>query len=230
MLGGPAEPSLARQGEAIFFDGQRSLDQWYSCNSCHYEGGTNAVTMDNRSDGRAGHAKTVLPLHNVTRSGPYRWNGWQTDLNDALRKSFVDTMQGKQPSADDLKALTAYLETLKTPLSPHRAADGGLTDAAQRGKQVFESDKGGCVRCHSGPLFTDGKVHEVGLSKVGDPYRGFKTPSLLGLHDHILYLHDGRARSLEELLQGPHSSMKVTRRGELTEAEVRDLILYLRSL
>jgi len=45
-LGGPGEPSLARRGEAIFYDGRRSLDQWYSCHSCHYEGGTNAVAMD----------------------------------------------------------------------------------------------------------------------------------------------------------------------------------------
>ena len=29
-LGGPAAPSLVRQGEAIFYDGKRSLDQWYS--------------------------------------------------------------------------------------------------------------------------------------------------------------------------------------------------------
>src|SRR5690606_10757132 len=42
-LGGPREPSLARKGEAIFHDGRRSLDQWYSCHSCHYEGHTNAV-------------------------------------------------------------------------------------------------------------------------------------------------------------------------------------------
>jgi len=229
-LGGPAEPSLARQGEAIFYDGRRSLDQWYSCHSCHYEGGSNAVTMDNRSDSRAGHARTLLPLQNVTRTGPYRWNGWQKDLNDALRKSFVDTMQGKEPSADDLRALTAYLETLTVPASPQLSADGGLTEAAERGKQVFEGEKAGCSRCHPAPLFTDRKVHDIGLSKPGDPYRGFKTPSLLGIHNRVLYLHDGRSRGLEEVLQGPHSPAKVTRRGELTEAELRDLIAYLRSL
>ena len=34
-LGGPARPALARQGEAIFYDAQRSHHQWFSCHSCH---------------------------------------------------------------------------------------------------------------------------------------------------------------------------------------------------
>ena len=57
QLGGPNELSLVRKGEAIFFDGQRSLDQWYSCHSCHYEGHTNAVAMDTRNDGRNGNTE-----------------------------------------------------------------------------------------------------------------------------------------------------------------------------
>ena len=61
-LGTAGEPTLARKGEAIFYDGQRSLDQWYSCHSCHFEGHTNAVAMDTRNDGRFGNFKTVLSL------------------------------------------------------------------------------------------------------------------------------------------------------------------------
>src|SRR5262249_22698593 len=37
-LGSPEQPSLARTGEAIFYDAQRSHHQWFSCNSCHVEG------------------------------------------------------------------------------------------------------------------------------------------------------------------------------------------------
>ena len=61
-LGGPVQTSLARRGEAIFYDGQRSLDQWYSCHSCHYEGGTNATVMDTLNDGSNDTFKTVLSL------------------------------------------------------------------------------------------------------------------------------------------------------------------------
>lgn len=226
-VGGPTQPSPARRGEAIFYDGQRSLDQWYSCHTCHYEGHTNSVTMDNRSDGRNGFAKTVLTLRNVTRTGPWRWNGWQTSLDEALRKSLTDTMQGKEPTADDLQALTAFLETLKPP--PSRSAETA-DESARRGEKVFRGDRAGCSRCHPAPNFTDGRVHGVGLVAPGDIYKGYKTPSLLGVSDRILYLHDGRARSLEEVLRGPHAPERVTRQGVLTEPERRDLIAYLRSL
>ena len=88
-LGRAAEPSLARRGETIFFDGVRSLDQWYSCHSCHYEGHTNSVTVDTKNDGRFGNFKTVLSLRNIGNTGPYFWHGWQKDL-DARPQGFDD--------------------------------------------------------------------------------------------------------------------------------------------
>lgn len=229
-LGGPQEPSLARRGEAIFYDGKRSLDQWYSCHSCHYEGHTNAVTMDTRNDGRFGNFKTVLSLRHCNRTGPYFWHGWEPDLKAALQKSMVDTMLGPAPAEADVEALTAYMETLRPPPNPYRNPDGSLTAEARRGEQVFQSEKAGCARCHPGPQFSDGKVHNVFTGSNGDVYKGYNPPSLVGTYDRIRYLHDGRAASLEELLKGPHNPAKVTNQGELTEAELRDLLAYLKSL
>ncbi len=54
-------------------------------------------------------------------------------------------------------------------------------------------------------------------------YKGYNPPSLLGLYDRALYLHDGRARTLEEVLTGPHNPAKVTDRGELSAEELKDL-------
>jgi hypothetical protein len=50
------------------------------------------------------------------------------------------------------------------------------------------------------------------------------------VHDRVRFLHDGRARTLEEVLKGAHSPGRVTGRGELSEAELRDLIEYVKSL
>ena len=108
-LGGAAEPSLARRGEAIFYDGERSLDQWYSCHSCHYEGHTNSVTVDTKNDGRFGNFKTVLSLRNIGNTGPYFWHGWQKDLDGALKGSMTDTMLARAPSEDDVQAMRAFL-------------------------------------------------------------------------------------------------------------------------
>jgi YVTN family beta-propeller protein len=229
-LGGPKEPSLARRGETIFYDGRRSLDQWYSCHSCHYEGHINSVSMDTRNDGSFGTYKTVLSLRNVTHTGPWTWHGWQKSLDDAVVRSVTDTMLGKRPSDDDASAVIAFMDTLRVPPNPNRNEDGTLTEAARRGETVFKSEKAGCARCHSGPYLTDGKIHGVGLDSPRYRYKGFNTPSLLGVYDRLLLLHDGRSASLEEMLMGPHDPARVTGQGALTAEERRDLIEYVKSL
>ncbi len=230
VLGGPAGPSLARRGEAIFYDALRSADGWYSCHSCHYEGDTNAVTMDTKNDGSFGTYKMVLSLRNSRHTGPWFWHGRENDFHAALRKSLTDTMQGPAPSDDDVAALAAFLEAMPSPANSHRQADGDLSAEALRGKKVFDGAEAGCAACHRGPYFTDGETHDVGLGSERDVYRGFNTPSLLGIGNRVRYLHHGRAESLEDLLTDLHSPAKVSGTRELTAQERADLIAYLRSL
>ena len=142
-------PSLARQGEAIFYDAGRSLDQWYSCHSCHYEGHTNAATMDTRNDGRFGNFKTVLSLRGAAETGPWFWHGWATDFRAALRKSMTETMLGEEPTDHDVEAMAAFVETLAPPPNPHRES-GRLSASAARGEAVFHSDKAGLCTVPSG--------------------------------------------------------------------------------
>ena len=229
-VGSAPEPTLARRGEAIFYDGQRSLDQWYSCHSCHYEGHTNSVVVDTKNDGRFGNFKTILTLRNVAHTGPYFWHGWQKELDGALKGSMTDTMLGKAPSDQDVQQMRAFLETLEHPPNPNRTMDGKLSEAAQRGEKVFRGDKASCSRCHSGPHFTDGRIHDVGTNHRTDVYRGYNPPSLVGVHGRILFMHDGRTRSLEEVLQKHHNPNDVTGRGELSKGDMSDLLAYLRSL
>lgn len=230
-LGGPAVVSLARRGEAIFYDAQRSLDQWYSCHSCHDHGGSNDKPMDTRNDGNLPFTfKTVLPLYNLRHTSPWTWHGWQTDYEAAMRKSLTDTMLGPPPTDEDVRALTAFLDTLQSPPNPFRHDNGSLAEAAQRGKLIFESDKAGCANCHNGPYFTDGEIHDVGLNAPGDRYQGFNTPSLLSVYRKTHLLHDGRSTTLREVLTGPHNPQRVTGQGELTDEELEDLIAYLKSL
>src|SRR6478672_8364482 len=119
-LGGSAEPSVARRGEAIFYDARRSLDQWYSCQTCHYEGGSNSVPTDTLNDGSPFTLKTVLPLYNLHETGPWTWHGWQTDLTAAMKKSLQETMLGPPPTDDVAAALLAYLTAMESPPNPFR--------------------------------------------------------------------------------------------------------------
>ena len=236
-LGGPATPSLARRGEMLFHDATRSFNQWYSCNTCHSDGHVNGLDFDTLNDGRqdlsALHQrsrKKVPTLRRVALTQPWTWHGWQTRLEDAIVESFTKSMQGPRPSADDVTALVAFLETLEYPRNPYRTADGGLSPAAQRGEAVFRSAKAACNTCHGGPELTDGKIHETGLEEPDDAYRGYNPPSLRGVYDKDPYLHDGRSKTLEEALSGPHDPDAVTGLGPLNDSERADLIAYLKSL
>jgi len=225
----PAE-SLARRGEAIFYDAHRSLDHWYSCHTCHYEGGGNTVTFDTLNDGSSGSYKTVLPLWGVAETGPWTWHGWQTDLATSLRKSLVDSMQGPPPSDDDVTALAAFLAKLTPPPSPFREADGGLSPTAARGRELFASARAGCTNCHTGPYYTSPDLHDVGLIRSGDRYPGFSPPTLAGGFRKTMFLHHGKAKSLHQLLTGLHAPDKVSDLPPLSEPEVEDLVAYLKSL
>ena len=225
-LGGPPEPSLARRGEAIFYDARRSLDQWYSCHSCHQDGGVNAVAIDTFNDDSARTFKTVLPLYQIEATKPWTWHGWQTDLRAAMKKSITSTMIGPEPSEEDVDAMIAYLQTLQPP-PPIRTSDEKLQAAVQRGKDVFV--RAGCMECHRGPHYTDGKVHDVGLGSRADRYDGFNTPTLVRVGRKTKLLHDGRASSLREVLEGDHNPAQVTGK-RLTDDELSDLLIYLKQL
>jgi len=236
-LGGPATPSLARRGEMLFHDATRSFNQWYSCNTCHSDGHVNGLDFDTLNDGRqdlsALHQrsrKKVPTLRRVTLTQPWTWHGWQTRLEEAMVESFTKSMQGPRPSADDITALVAFLETLDYPRNPYRNPDGGLSPAAQRGEAVYRSAKAACNTCHGGPELTDGRIHETGLEEPDDAYRGYNPPSLRGAYDKDPYLHDGRSKTLEEALSGPHNPDAVSGLGALNDAERADLIAYLKSL
>jgi YVTN family beta-propeller protein len=236
-LGGPKTISMARQGEILFHDASRSFNQWYSCNTCHSDGHTNGLDFDTLNDGRQDLStlhqrsrKKVPTLRRVTRTKPWTWHGWQTDLEDAMIESFTKSMQGPRPSKADVEALVAYLDTIDYPPSPFREPDGSLAPAAQRGREVFKSSKAACNTCHGGPELTDGKIHIAGLEERDDAYRGYNPPSLRGVYDKDPYLHDGRSNTLRDALRGPHSAESVTGLGELTEPEIDDLVAYLKSL
>ncbi len=229
-LGGPEQQSLVRRGEALFFDARLSLDQWYSCHTCHYDGGTNSIVMDTWNDHSSSSFKTVLPLYDVTKTEPWTWHGWQEDLKDAMKKSVTSTLQGEAPSDEDVEALIAYLQTLQAPPNPFRKADGSLTAEAERGKRIFLSSDANCTSCHSGSLFTDGEVHDVGTGTKSDKLEGFNTPSLIGIHAKLEFLHDGRAKSLHDLLSGPHRPSLVSGTRDFKDNELDDLIEYLKTL
>lgn len=222
-LGGPVQPSLARRGEALFHDAKRSHHHWFSCHTCHPDGHTNGRTFDTLNDDSYGNPKLSPTLRGVGRTSPYTWHGWQKELGDAVAKSYTETMFGPKPTADEVKAVVAYLETLEHPPNPYRA-----TESAKRGRAIFHGN-GKCASCHQGDLYTSAKTYDVKLEADNSPYELWNPPSLRGVHDRGPLLHDGRAADLDEMLRLYHAPDKFGGK-PLTPEQRADLIEFLKTL
>jgi cytochrome c peroxidase len=84
--------------------------------------------------------------------------------------------------------------------------------------------------CHSGPQHTNGASFDVGTGKPSDRSPLIDTPQLNNIWNSAPYLHDGSARSLEEIwtVFNPDDKHGVT--NDLTKDELNDLIEYLKIL
>src|SRR5262249_28267210 len=139
----------------------------------------------------------------------------------------------------DLDALAIYTNSFEfTHLSPHIPAPGKLSPEAERGKKLFLSKEVGCVKCHSGPYYTDStlkepyNLHDVGTGGEDKSERMgplYDTPSLLGIYRTSPYLHHGKARTLHEVLTTQSKGDKHGKTSHLKPAEVDDLVAFLRS-
>jgi cytochrome c peroxidase len=154
------------------------------------------------------------------------------------------------------KALATFLRTITSNHSPwmrfYRGREqSAISAAARRGYALFDG-KASCSNCHSGVLLTDLQYHNVGVgSKDEKPRQGrfeitkverdrgaFKTPTLLNVARTAPYFHDHSVKTLEaavdQMLGGgianPNLDRGNLRPVQLTPAERRDLLAFLRSL
>ena len=227
-LGSRKTPDLARQGAALFYDARRSHNQWFSCHTCHVDGHTCGLNFDTLSDDSYGTPKLTPSLHNVTRTGPWTWHGRQKDLGAGVKKSFTTTLFGPMPTEGETAAVLAFLDSLIPPPNPRPEPASELGAAVCRGEMLFK-DKARCSRCHREPYYTTSGVYDVKLEAEGSPYKLWNPPSLLGLHDRGPFLHDGRAKTLDEVLQLHHTPAMVGGQ-ELTGEERSDLRAFLLAL
>ncbi len=88
----------------------------------------------------------------------------------------------------------------------------------------------GCAECHEGEYFTAREIKNVGTYVAGDHRKSFDIPSLREVWRTAPYLHDGRARTVEEVLTKFNPDGKHGDTSDLTTEEIADLVEYVRSL
>jgi cytochrome c peroxidase len=133
-------------------------------------------------------------------------------------------------------ALAAYERSIRPEVSRFDRFVSGdtaaLTTPERRGFALF-AGKAGCAQCHSGPLLTDGRLHDVGLA-AGSTRTRFKTPTLRHIAVRAPYMHDGSLATLDAVVAhyAEHRSRRtgVPAPVPLDTSERADLVAFLHSL
>ena len=240
QLASPAEISVLRHGEQTFYTARYSFQGQIGCASCHIDSSFDGLTWDLEPDGFGRDIVDHRLLEDLRGTEPFKWNGGNpnlpTECGPRTEKYFWRSEQ-----YDDLTLTDLVVYVLGIPLRPNRQRqpDGSLTPAVERGKALFERDvdKFGrpiplanrCSYCHSGAKGTSQKSFDVGTRKPTDNSGMLDTPQLTNIALTQPYLHDGSAKTLEEIwtVFNPHDQHGRT--NDLTKDELNDLIEYLKT-
>jgi len=210
-------------------------------------------------DGRAEtlEAQSVGPFINPVEHGFSKHDEMIAKMKKiaGYRKLFQEVF-GTDITIDGVgKAIASFQRTILTGNSSADRFDQGgeekaISQAAQNGLVLFR-EKARCTKCHSGFNFSDEKFHNLGIgwddNKVdlgrymvtgnADEIGAFKTPTLREISRSAPYMHDGRFKTLEEVvnfynkggIKNPHQDNLIIPL-ELTDQEKHDLVEFLRTL
>lgn len=241
-LGGPSKVTVARRGRQVFANASGTFQNQYSCYTCHPDNHEDGLVYNMAGKDMGRNVTNVQSLREINHTAPFKWNGKNQSVykQDGMRFSTVLT-RTEAFSFPDLDALASYILTgIENPPNLMYNPTGELTAAQQRGKEIFERsvDNFGneippeerCVTCHPAPYFSNFSFEDVGsLSETDDTIK-FDTPHLNNIFASAPYLHDGKAKTLEEIwtVYGGEDYHGVV--NDMTKMQLNDLIAYLNSL
>jgi YVTN family beta-propeller protein len=239
-LAGPKTVSTLRHGEQTFYTARYSFQGQIGCATCHIDSTFDGLTWDLEPDGFGRDIVDNRMLEDIKDTEPYKWNGGNpnipTECGPRTEKYFWRSENYDNLTLSDL---SVYVRSMPPRPNRWRLAGGEFTPAQERGRALFvrDVDKFGkpiplanrCSYCHSGPKGTSQKSFEVGTRKATDNTGLLDTPQLSNIALSAPYLHDGSARTLEEIWTVYNPDDKHGRTNDLTKDELNDLIEYLRT-
>ena len=183
------------KGEKYFNDANHCYQGWQSCNGCHPgDARTDGMNWDLMNDG-VGNSKNCKSMLYSHVTPPSMISGVRESAEYAVRAGFK-FIQFFEPEEEMAKCVDAYMKSLRPVPSPY-LVNGELSDKAKEGRKVFEKLK--CGECHSGPYYTDMKMHRIGEDIEFE--KGWDTPTLIEVWRTAPYLFDGRAATMEEVFE-----------------------------
>lgn len=171
---------------------------------------------------------------------------------EGYKKQFQEVFGTDVTSDGVAKAIASFERTVLSgdaPFDRYKAGDTkALSEAAERGRVVF-FNKAQCSSCHTGPNFTDGAFHNIGIgmeheepdegrkseSKLEGDRGAFKTPTLREIARTAPYMHDGSLKTLEDVVeyynkggtQNPQLDENIFPLN-LTDQQKQDLVTFLK--
>ena len=163
--------------------------------------------------------------------------------------AFERAFPGKGISMDTIAmAIATYEREVISAYAPFDAYMQGddplaISASAKRGWDLFRG-KAQCISCHSGPNFSDGRFHDIGVDdgdegriavtgKDRDRFK-FKTPTVRDVTRTAPYLHNGQEATLMDVMRyynrGGDRSGNELKALNLTEAEMHDVVAFMKSL
>ena len=239
-LEGRKDISAVRHGEQTFYTARYSFQGQIGCANCHIDSTFDGIEWNLEPDGFGRSIVDNKLLEGVKDTEPYKWTGTNPDIpTECGPRTEKYFWRSENYDNFTLTDLATYVRSLEPRPNRSRLADGELTPAQERGQAIFVRtvDKfkkpipeyNRCSYCHSGPKGTSQKIFDVGTRKPTDNTGLLKAPMLTNIALTAPYLHDGSARSLEEIWTVYNPDDKHGRTNDLTKDELNDLIEYLRS-
>ena len=234
--GGRSAPTVINRGYSVaqFWDGRAPTLEAQAIGPI-----ANPIEMTNEKDPDVAHQTCLDRLHKVP------------DYRARFKKAY-----GSEDFTikDVGKAIATFERTLMSGNSAFDRQKNGDQDAmsasALRGKEIF-FNKTACDSCHLGFNFTDGSYANLGIgmdkpnpdlgryvvSKRDEDKGAFKTPTLRDIASTGPYMHDGRFKTLKDVVQfynkGGIANEHLDERMKplkLTPQEEDDLVEFLKSL
>ncbi len=238
--GGDRDP--IRRGERVFTKAAHTFQRQFSCRSCHPDAHVDGLAYDFDGDGIGDNLLDNRSLQGLAGTAPFKWNGKNPTLQVQCGPRFARVlMRTDAIPPDDLNDLVTYLLAQPPPRTlPYKRIGRPLTPSEDRGRKLFfatQRPEGTpiprerqCQTCHRPPLFTNRLPGAVGSKGPRDSTDEFDTPHLLGIAASAPYLHDGRARTLEELWTTYQTNDLHGVSSYWSKHQLNDLIAYLKTL
>jgi YVTN family beta-propeller protein len=240
-LGGSKAITPLRRGEQTFYSASYAFQGAFGCANCHIDATFDGLEWDLEPDGFGVDVVDNRAIEDLSGTQPFKWNGGNPDLpTECGPRTERFFYRSQSYTEEELTDLVSFVVSLPPRPNRFRLPNGELSAAQERGRAIFERTryKNGkaipeanqCSYCHTGSKFTNQKQLDVGSGRAIDRSAVIDVPQLSNVAYSAPYLHDGSARSLEEIwtVFNPKDTHGVT--NDLSKDELNDLIEYLRTL